>query len=131
MIVVVDTSALGKLLVQEDESVALTEFFSQRSVAGDQFLISSIAVTELRRLAIRTDLDPARIEPIVRRFRTMRLTEAMVKLAGRLPEQHLGTLDAIHIATALSVDAEALASYDVRQCEAAKQEGLIVISPGR
>ncbi|WP_308466465.1 type II toxin-antitoxin system VapC family toxin [Rathayibacter soli] len=130
MIVAVDTSALGKLLVEEDESGPFREQLAQHAGDGDEFTISTIAVTELRRLAIRLGIDALRVEPVVRPFRTIRLTEAILQLAGRLPQAHLGTLDAIHIATALSIGAGALVSYDLRQLEAAAQEGLLTVSPG-
>jgi predicted nucleic acid-binding protein len=131
MIVAVDTSALAKLLVEEAESASLRQHLTGRADAGDEFAISTIATTELRRLAIRLGIDAARIEPVLRPFRTVRLTEAMLQLAGRLSHPHLGALDAIHIATALSIEATALISYDSRQCGAAQLEGLNADSPGR
>lgn len=127
--IVVDTSALAKLLVAEEESGALRRFLAQRSTDGEEFAISTIAVTELRRLAIRIDVPLEAIEPIVSRFRVLRINEAMLQLAGRLPVRHLGTLDAIHIATALAAEATALVTYDLRQADAAEREGLRPFSP--
>lgn len=66
-----------------------------------------------------------------RPFRVIQLTDGMLQLAGRLPHRNLGTLEAIHIATALSVRATALMSFDARQRAAAEVEGLAVVSPGR
>lgn len=131
MITAVDTSALGKLLVEEDESSALRAYLSDAARAGDEWIISTLAVTELRRLAIRLDIDPAHAMTIVNRFRVIRLTEGMLQLAGRLPHRNLGTLDAIHIAAALTVGAASFVSFDARQTEAAAAEGLAVVSPGR
>lgn len=94
-------------------------------------MISTIAVTELHRLALRLQIERALVKPVVDPFRTLRLTEGTLELARRLPHQHLGTLDAIHIATALTSGAEAFVSFDTQQLAAAKLEGLATVSPGR
>jgi uncharacterized protein len=127
--ILVDTSALGKLLVDEAESGALREDLRSRSDAGEEFAISSIAVTELRRLAIRLDVEPAATDPVLAPFRVIRLTEGILQLAGRIPTRHLGTLDAIHIATALTIEATGILTYDARQSAAARAEALEVLTP--
>jgi predicted nucleic acid-binding protein len=125
-----DTSALAKLLIEEDESAALRAEMSMRSAQGQRFAISTIAVTELRRLALRVEIAPERAEAVVHAFRVLRLNEGILQLAGRIPHRHLGTLDAIHIATALTGEARTLITYDLRQAEAAAGEGLQVARPG-
>lgn len=127
--ILLDTSALAKLLVEERESAELRAELVNPNNADGTFAISTVAISELRRLAIRISADPARVEPIVRPFHVLRLTEGILQLAGRIPTQHLGTLDAIHIATALVAEARGLISYDMRQAEAARNEGLLVNSP--
>lgn len=129
MIVAVDTSALAKILVQEEESAALRQWLAEGSTRNDEYVLSTIALTELRRLAIRLDIDADRVEPVLRPFRIVRLSESILQLSGRLPDRHLGTLDAIHIATALSIEATTLVSYDDRQTDAAAREGLHVVAP--
>lgn len=124
-----DTSALAKLLVEEPESGALRTHLTAGGNAGTQFAISTIATVELRRLAIRLDLEAARVEPVLRPFHVLRLTEGILALAGRLSFPHLGTLDAIHVATALTAEADTLLTYDARQAEAAAAEGLTILSP--
>ena len=91
MIIAVDRSALGKLLIEEGESAGSTQLSAP--------------------------------------FRVVRLTEGMLQLAGRLPHRNLGTLDATHIATALSIEAEMIITFDARQGEAARHEGLQVATP--
>lgn len=129
MIVVVDTSALGKLLVEEDESAALRRHLLAAAEAGDTFCISSLAAAELRRLATRLEVPPDRVEPVLAPFSAIRLSEGILQLAGRLPQRRLRTLDAIHVATALAIEAGVLLTYDVRQAEAASDEGLRVDTP--
>ena len=113
MIVSVDTSALAKLLVEEAESSAVREYLIES--VQDQFVMSTIAVTELRCLAIRLGAEDELVELTIRPFRVVQLTEGMIQSAGRLPHRELGTLDAIHIATALNIQAAAFVSFDARQ----------------
>ncbi|MFV0318708.1 MAG: type II toxin-antitoxin system VapC family toxin [Microthrixaceae bacterium] len=130
MIATVDTSALAKLLVEEAESPALRTYLQDPPHHIDEWAISAIATTELRRLALRLEIDQALIEPVITPFRVVRLTDGMLQLASRLPQRNLGTLDAIHIATALSIGAGVFVSYDDRQLSAARAEDLAVVTPG-
>ena len=129
--ILLDTSALAKLLVEETESPALRSTLADESAEGQVFAISRVALIELRRFGIRLDLPIENVEAVLRPFRVLRLSEAMMQLAARLPHPHLGTLDALHVATALAAEASGLLTYDARQGEAAEDEGLIVIRPGR
>lgn len=129
--ILVDTSALAKLVVEEEASTALRASLAEASGGGETFAISTLAIVELRRLAIRLRIAPEHVGPVVGPFRVLRLTEGIMQLAGRLPHQHLGTLDALHLATALAAEAPGIVTYDERQAEAARREGLEVIQPGR
>lgn len=46
------------------------------------------------------------------------------------PHVGLRSLDALHLAGALSIEASALLTYDVTLAEAARAHGLEVIAPG-
>lgn len=129
--ILLDTSALAKLLVEETESPALRTALAGEAAAGQIFAISRVALIELRRLGIRLNLPIENVEAVLRPFRVLRLSEAMMQLAARLPHPHLGTLDALHVATALAAEASGLITYDARQGEAADAEGLAVARPGR
>ncbi|WP_147918020.1 type II toxin-antitoxin system VapC family toxin [Ruania zhangjianzhongii] len=128
--ILLDTSALAKLLVDERESSELRTALANESADRQAFAISRVAVIELRRLGIRFHLAVENVEAVLRPFRILRLTEAMMQLAARLPFRHLGTLDALHVATALAAEARGLLTYDARQGEAAEAEGLVVTQPG-
>lgn len=127
--ILLDTSALAKLLVEEAESQALRAELIRLGAAGVPMAISSVATVELRRLAIRLGIDHERVDPVLRVFTVLRLTEGIMQLAARIPAQHLGTLDAMHIATALTAEADSLLTYDQRQAAAAAAEGLKVLRP--
>jgi predicted nucleic acid-binding protein len=59
------------------------------------------------------------------------IDESVRALAGKLHPPELRTLDAVHVATALSLgpDLEAVVTYDARLTAAAKANGLTVLSP--
>lgn len=130
MIVVLDTSALGKLLIEEPESESLRAFLAEQPAPSRTFVISSLAVTELRRMALRLRIDQSLTEQVLRPFHTVRVSEAVLQIAGRLPQLNLRTLDAIHIATALAIEAQLFITFGARQFAAATAEGLVVESPG-
>jgi predicted nucleic acid-binding protein len=61
------------------------------------------------------------------------ITPAIIELAARIDPPHLRSLDAIHLATALSIDDADLEviTYDDRLAAAARANGLTVVQPGR
>lgn len=130
MIVLVDTSTLAKVLFLEAESERLRERLSEL-VPSARLVISTVAVTELRRLTIRLGGPVGRAVEVADRFDAVRLTEPILHQAATFPQRHLGTLDAIHLATAVAAGAELLLTYDARLAQAAVQEGISVESPGR
>jgi len=58
------------------------------------------------------------------------VTDRVLRSAAQLTSRELRTLDAIHLATALYVDADEIVAYDKRLLAAAGLHGLVVASPG-
>ena len=126
-----DSSALVKLVVREPESDDLRAFLGENPAT----VSSALAVTEVRRavgrLSPRRSLsDRARLVLDGVALLEMEL-EILEKAASLLPAE-LRTLDAIHIASALSLGTDLLAfvSYDDRQRNAARKAGLPLVQPG-
>lgn len=131
-----DSSALVKLVVDEDESPALLEV-----VEGRGLVTSELALTEVQR-AIRRLLVGRRREPretvtaamhsLLSGLAYVPVTRDLLVEAGSYREGWLRALDAIHVASALTVaaDIEVLVSYDGRQVQAARAAGLTTLSPG-
>jgi len=120
-----DSSALVKLVRPERETEALRRFL------GDPWrpmLISELAVTEVRRASRRVALDPAEA---LAACEVVLLTHDVLERAGELDPPSLRTLDAIHLATALSLGSEldAFVAYDERLLAAAAQHGLSIAAP--
>lgn len=125
----VDSSAIVKLIVREKESGALL-----RHLAPADLVSSEIATVELPRVAFLKTGEAAAIaqaERVLRRFDLVALDVDLYAAAARIGPPELRTLDAIHLASALSLgDAlDALVAYDGRLAKAARDAGLPVHTP--
>jgi predicted nucleic acid-binding protein len=125
-----DTSALARLVFEETESAALVEWLSAR--ADVPKISSDLATVELLRTSRRVDaesLDGANL--LLGGIDLLPVDRAIVEKASTLVPTELRSLDAIHLASALSVKTSltALVAYDVRLCSAATRAGIQVVSP--
>ena len=130
-LVYLDASALVRLVQKERESVALWEWLSDRH----ECLSSALAAVEVRRAVRRAGAGDAVLgiaEAVLGRLTLVRVDEEVLALASRLPGRDLRTLDAIHVATALSLGdlPGAFVTYDRRLAAAAARHGLSVVHPG-
>ena len=128
MTLYLDTSAAAKLLVDEDESEALAAYLDG-TVNGQELISSALLETELRRLAIRLELDQSMVTELLARVDLVDPPRSLFHEAGLLPGTHLRSLDALHLATALRVDSDTFLAYDARLLDAARSVGLQVHSP--
>lgn len=58
------------------------------------------------------------------------VSDHVLRSAAALASREVRTLDAIHLATALYIDADKLVAYDRRLLDAAAGQGLHVAAPG-
>ncbi len=126
----IDSSALVKLVLPEPETEALREL-----LAGWPERVSSALVrVEVLRAVRRGNAAGAyqRAENLVSRVGLMTVDRAILGLAARLDPPGLRSLDAIHLATALSIgdDLGGIVSYDARLSEAARRSGIPTLAPG-
>lgn len=127
--VYLDTSALGRVLLGEPDAAAVL-----RALDGfEQHVASRLLGVELRRLAFRFDLlDQA--SQLLAGVALVPIDEALLEQAATVPPATVGTLDAIHLATALRLAGagfvEVVMTYDARLAEGARRHGLAVVSPG-
>ncbi len=125
-----DSSALVKLVFDEEESAALAEWLTVR--ADVPKVSSDLSTIELLRTCRRVDedaVDGANL--LLGGIDLLPMDRAIVEKAATLVPTELTSLDAIHLASALSVKANltALVAYDVRLCSAASEAGIEVVSP--
>ncbi|MFL5736866.1 MAG: type II toxin-antitoxin system VapC family toxin [Actinomycetota bacterium] len=121
------SSAIVKLVAREPESEALA-----RVIANDPEVVSSaLAWTEVVRAARRWRSNTSGAEQVVASIPMIPIDDGILRRAAELPPVTLRTLDAIHIATALSIreDLAALVTYDARMAEAATEQDLRTLSP--
>ena len=126
------SSALVKFVLAEPETDALVKFLS----GWPERISSVLARVEVLRAARRAGARGAvyrRAESVVARIGLVGIDAAVLGLAADLEPPGLSTLDAIHIATALSLGEElgCLVSYDARLSRAATSSGISVLAPGK
>lgn len=123
-----DTSAIVKLVLDEPESQALIDFLDGRTSVE----ASELSVAEAGRAVRRVDVDWDASE-VLDALVLHRVTSDVLRRAARLEPVGLRTVDAIHLATALSHgDGDvSVVTYDDRLADAARAHGLRVEQPGR
>ena len=129
-VVYLDSSAIVKLVVPEPESSVLRRYLQLR----DERVASELARVEVFRALRRGHgADPAtlrRAEQVLDGIALVALDEPVLGAAGILEPEQLRSLDAIHLATALSLEGlESLVTYDQRLLAAAAGAGLAVAAP--
>ena len=124
-----DSSALVKLVVLEPESAALRHYLQEHS----ERVSSALARVELCRALRRTGASKAtlqRADHVLARVALVALDDPLLRAAAALSPSGLRSLDALHVATALSLDGlDAVVTYDQRLDDAAAQAGLAVAAP--
>lgn len=124
-VIYLDTSAAVKLISDAQESDGLRSYLDE----GPTLVSSDLLETELRRIGIRHDIDQVLITTILDGVTLTPLTRDQFREAGLYPHVGLSSLDALHLAGALGIEAAAILTYDVRLAEAARAHGLEVIAP--
>jgi uncharacterized protein len=123
-----DASAFVKLVLSEPESEILAKVSRDWQLMGS----SEILAIEVSRAARRAGGDvPARAARLLRAVALMPLTSELRTQACLVGPSELRSLDAVHLATALSVRERlgAIFTYDKRLAQASADAGLRVLAP--
>ena len=126
-----DSSALLKLLHDEAESAALADWLTART--GTPLVSSALAKVEVVRACRR--INPVTLSEataLLAALDLIPLSGAVIDQAVDIGETTLRSVDAIHLASALSIQAEltAFVAYDHRLAQAASTTGLDLQVPG-
>ncbi len=129
--VYLDASAIVKLVVPERETDALLAALEE----WPDRVSSVVARVEMHRALWRVRAPRsvrARADAVLSGLVLVRLDDPVIALACALKDAALRSLDAIHLATALSLgdDPEVFVTYDSRLATAAGKQGLSVKQPG-
>jgi predicted nucleic acid-binding protein len=127
--VYLDSSALVKLVLAEPESATLAAWLP----SDLQPTSSAIARTELIRAVAGGGSEAvARARALLGRIDLITIDDVVLDAAALIGPPTLRTLDALHLASAMSLgdDLGAFVAYDRRLLEAAMGVGLATASPG-
>ncbi|MDQ2955514.1 MAG: type II toxin-antitoxin system VapC family toxin [Actinomycetota bacterium] len=125
----VDTSALLKRVFIEEESAQVLAILRERTTAGDLVASSELAWVEVARAISRAGVSNA--SEVLRAACTgiarQSLTPVVMQRARTIGPASLRSLDAIHLAAAISLGAVQMLTYDRRLAEAAESLGVTAI----
>jgi predicted nucleic acid-binding protein len=131
-VIYLDSCALIKLIVDEAETTALRSFLSARG--GESRATSALALTEVGRALVGIGAPASAFDRaglVLDRVLKIKMSDQLLRDAGRIPAVSLRSLDAIHVATAeyAELAVSAFVTYDKRLAEIAASRGLTVESP--
>lgn len=125
----VDTSAFLKLVVRERDSAAARRFL----LGHDGSLVASdLLRTEALRAAKRHSLPAVRrARELLEAFTILRLSTDACERAAELDPSILRSLDALHLASALTLGdgLDAVVTYDERLADACALHGIEAVAP--
>ena len=135
MRVYVDSSALIKRVIVEEESDELVDFLDAHYQQADLLASSSLAWVEVSRVVLahaKSSTDTADlIDGAMSGIDERSMTAEVISVARRIEPLILRSLDAIHLATAVLIDADLVVTYDDRLADACRRNSLAVAMPGR
>lgn len=130
-IIYLDSSAVLKRVIVEGESAQLAVLLRERSNAGDLLTASSLTWLEvwraLRRASVIDVHSTARAA--LSGVAEFPLSDAVLTRARHIGPEQLRSLDAVHLASAVAVSADAIVTYDERLAAAANSLGIEVRAP--
>lgn len=134
MRIYLDSSALIKRVINEKESTAFIAELDKFHESGHLTASASLAWVEIARtLRVRNDASYQYIADLTRDamlgVAEIPLSAGVMNLARRIEPNLLRSLDAIHLAAAIEIDADLLVTYDDRLATSAELNGIHVAAP--
>lgn len=136
MRIYVDSSALLKRVVTEPDSDALVAVLRRHEAEQDALVSSALAWIEVSRSLRARWADEAdqsavadAIDIALSGIDEYPINAEVVSLARRMGPAVLQSLDAIHLATSVLVDADVVVTFDARLAAACSENGLAVRAP--
>ena len=123
----VDSSALLRVLTEAPDAPAI-----RLELTRSTRVASRLVVAEVRRTGFRRGrLEAA--DALLRRIALVPIDESILRKAETIEPKTVATLDAIHLATAVTLHEEgnlgAVMTYDKRLADGARHHGIEVVSP--
>jgi predicted nucleic acid-binding protein len=132
-VIYIDTSALVKRVVVEQESPDVRRMLRDTNAAGDVVAASELAWLEIWRTLRRASVDDLETAAAaaLRGIDEIPLTTDILVRARRIGPAALRSLDAIHLTSAVAIGATTVLTYDDRMARAAADFGFQVIGAAR
>lgn len=127
MIAYVDASFVVPLLKLEPKSAALAEYLDHWTDDGHLVVAGELLETELRRVATRFGIAMEQVTAVLEDITIVAHASIDFRAAGAIPGRTLGSLDALHLATAMRIGVDALMTDDTVLAEASIQAGIPVL----
>jgi predicted nucleic acid-binding protein len=127
--VYLDSSAFIKLIIAESHSNALRAYLRR---TNGRRASSALLRTEATRALRQSGPDALTLaRQTLRAMDLIAVADSVLDAAGMLEPRVLRTLDAIHLATALTLgdELDAVVTYDIRMADGARLLGLPVANP--
>jgi predicted nucleic acid-binding protein len=121
----IDTNIVLAAIRCESPDAALPKLAQHARKMRVPLVTSTLTRIEIRRILIREGIpiSPS-VTSVFEGFDIVRFTEDIGELAARLPVMCLKTLDAIHLATAIMTDCDAVITQDRQLINACTELGL-------
>ncbi len=119
-----------KLVIEETESAALEAHLAAQPVVVVTSRLATVEVGRAAKLANPTPAVQEEVERLLSSCTLVAVSAQLLRASRELTSATVRTLDAIHLATALRVQADELLAYDRRLLTAASAKGLLVVAPG-
>ena len=117
------------MVIDEPESSALESHVSGRGVLLATSRLAIVEVARACRLANPSEEVGADVDRLLSSCMLVAVSSQLLRAAGQLTTPALRTLNAIHLASALRVEADEMLVYDRRLLAGAGTHGLRVVSP--
>jgi uncharacterized protein len=118
-----------KRVIEETESTELEGHLADNVVLATS-RIALVEVPRATRIANPSDEVQEETGRLLDACLLVDVSDRVLRDAAGLTSRKVRTLDAVHLATALYIDADELVAYDRRLLDAALDEGLRTASPG-
>jgi len=131
LIIYLDSSALVKRYIQEDESAHVQSLLK----LNETFVASELVVVEVRRVLgritnpIESTLAAAMFKHDLDQVHLIAMTRSLVELAADIAARsQLRSLDSIHLATAVTTECTHFLTFDLKQAQVATTFGLALLA---
>jgi predicted nucleic acid-binding protein len=118
-----------KLVIDEPETSALESHLAAHPAVMVTSRLATVEVARATKLANPSEEVQAEVDRLLSSCMLVAVSASLLRTSRKLTSVTVRTLDAIHLASALRVEADELLAYDHRLLVAASAQGLPILTP--